>query len=316
MSMSERLSWKIVTGHGAHIKASLQHLRISHQGVIEEIPLADLDHLLLYGGHVLHTSALSHVLHAGIFISFYTTDGTLVGTITPPSLSIHTDIHAAQLKRMEHPFDLAKQFAFAAMEHRIQTIEQYVRKYKTSSGSLLRAGEMDILYQALDAIEYLIKVDELKRENRVVHDMYYEIYARLFDPALTFRRRTSGPYRDPVNVMLTLGYSMISVYVFAALQGAFLDPNKGFLHSGYRGLVHDMVDLHKVEMIDIPLISYLEEHPPSEQDITWSSKRCSLSSRFISQLAAHFSATIDKKKIDAHVQQFVAKVIGVTQKSV
>jgi CRISPR-associated endonuclease Cas1 len=306
--MDKPLSWKIVTGHGAHIKASLHHLRISHQGVIEEIPLAGLDHLLLYGGHVLHTSALSHLLNTDVFISFYTTDGKLVGTVTPPSLSIHTDIRTAQQKRMEHPFDLAKQFAYAAMQQRIQTIEQYEQKYKTNPVSLLRAGEMDILYQTLHETEFLIKLDELRRVERLVHDMYYEIYARLFDPSLMFRRRTRGPYRDPVNAMLALGYSMLSSCVFASLQAAFLDPNEGILHSGNLGLVHDMAELHKAEMIDIPLISYLQTHPPSDQDVTWSSQRCSLSSRFVSHLTAQFSATIDKKRIDEHMQQFIASL--------
>jgi CRISPR-associated endonuclease Cas1 len=286
----------------------LQHLRISHQGVIEEIPLADLDHLLLYGGHVFHTSALSHLLNTGVFISFYTTDGELVGTVIPPSISIHSDIRAAQLKRMEHPFDLAKEFAYAAMQKRIQTIEQYDRKYKTNSVALLRAGEMDILYQTLHEIEFLIKLDELRRVNRLVHDMYYEIYARLFDPALMFRRRMKVPYRDPINAMLTLGYNMLSSCVFSSLQGAFLDPHEGLLHSGYLGLVHDVAELHKANMIDIPLISYLQNHPPSDQDVTWSSQRCSLSSRFTSHLAGQFSATIDTERIDAHVQQFVATI--------
>ena len=304
--MNKSVSWKIVAGHGAHIKASLHTLRISQQGVIEEISLADLDHLLLYGGHVLHTSAISHLLNAGVFISFYTADGELIGTITPPSFSLHIDIRAAQLKRTEHPFDIAKRFAYTAMQGRIQTIEQYDRTYKTSSVSLLRAGEMDILYQTLYETDFLIKLDELRRVHRLVHDMYYEIYARLFDPGLRFRRRISGLYRDPINPMLSLGYSMISSCVFASLQGAFLDPNEGLLHSGYLGLVHDIAELHKTEMIDAPLISYLQDHPLSDQDVTWKSQRCSLSSRFISHLSAQFNATIDEKRIDAHVQQFVA----------
>jgi len=306
--MNKSVSWKIVAGHGAHIKASLHTLRISQQGLIEETPLADLDHLLLYGGHVLHTSTILHLLNTGVFISFYTTDGELIGAITPPSSFIHTDIRAAQLKRTAHPFDLAKRFAYKAMQERIQTIEQYDRKYKMNSVSLLRCGEMDILYQTLYETEFLIKLDELRRVHRLVHDMYYEIYARLFDPGLQFRRRAGGPYQDPVNAMLSLGYSMMSSCVFASLQGAFLDPNEGLLHSGYLGLVHDIAELHKTEMIDVPLISYLQAHPPSDQDVTWNSKRCSLSSRFILHLSAQFSATIDKKKIDAHVQQFVASM--------
>lgn len=306
--MGESFSWKVITGNGAHIKASSHTLRINQHGVLEEIPLADLDHLLLYGGHVLHTSALSNLIQAGVFISFYTTVGEVVGTIIPPSYSLHTDTRAAQLKRTEHPFDLAKEFAYAAMQERIQTIERYEQECKASQGPLLRAGEMDILYQALHEIEYLIKLDELRRVHRLVHDMYYEIYARLVDPVLAFRRKTSAPYQDPVNVMLALGYSMVSSSIFASLQGAFLDPDGGLLHSGHLGLVHDMTELHKTHMIDVPLRSYLKSDPPSDKDIIWGSQRCSLSNTFISDLTKYFYESIDKKRIDARIKEFATSI--------
>ncbi|MDR2855503.1 MAG: CRISPR-associated endonuclease Cas1 [Methanomicrobiales archaeon] len=306
--MSEFFSWKVITGNGAHIKASSHTLRINQHGAFEEIPLADLDHLLLYGGHVLHTSALSNLIHADIFISFYTTAGELVGTIIPPSYSLHTDTRAAQLRRTEHPFDLAKEFAYAAMQERIQTIEWYEQEWKVDQSSLLRAGEMDILYQALHEIEYLIKIDELRRVHRLVHDMYYEIYARLVDPVLAFRRRTSAPYQDPVNLMLALGYTMISSNIFASLQGAFLDPDEGLLHSGHLGLVRDMTELHKTHMIDIPLKSFLKDDPPSDKDIIWDSQQCSLSNTFISDLTKHFYESIEIKKIDARIKEFATSI--------
>ena len=308
--MKKLFPWKVIAGSGAHIKASSHTLRINQHGVLEEIPLVDLDHLLVYGGHMLHTSALSNLVQADVFISFYKTSGELVQTIVPPSYSLHTDTRAAQLKRTEHPFDTAKEFAYAAMQERIKTIERYEQEWKADQGSLLRAGEMDILYQALHEIEYLIKLDELRRVHRLVHDMYYEIYARLIDPVLAFRRRTNAPYQDPVNAMLTLGYNMISSRICASLQGAFLDPNRGLLHAGHLGLVHDMTELHKTHMIDIPLKSYLKSDPPSDKDITWGFQRCSLSKTCISNLTRHFSESIDTKKIDARISEFAISIIA------
>ena len=306
--MSKSFSWKVIAGSGAHIKASSQTLRISQHGVLEEIPLVDLDHLLLYGGHIFHTSALPNLIQADVFISFYKTSGELVQTIVPPSYSLHTDTRIAQLKRTEHPFDLVKEFAYAAMQERIKTIEQYEQEWKGGQGSLLRAGEIDILYQALHEIEYLIKIDEIRRVHRLVHDMYYEIYARLVDPALAFRRKTNAPYRDPVNAMLSLGYSMVSSSVFASLQGAFLDPDCGLLHAGHRGLVHDMTELHKTHMIDAPLKAYLKRDPPSDKDITWGFQRCSLSKTLITDLTKHFYESIDKRKIDARISEFATSI--------
>jgi CRISPR-associated endonuclease Cas1 len=308
--MNKPFSWKVITGNGAHLKASSHTLRINQHGVLEEIPLANLDHLLLYGGHVLHTSALSNMIHADVFISFYTTAGELVGTIIPPSYSLHIDTRVAQLKRTEHPFDFAKEFAYAAMKERIQTIERYEQEWKTDQGSLLRAGEMDILYQALHETEYLIKLDELRRVHRLVHDMYYEIYARLVDPVLAFRRKTSAPYEDPVNLMLALGYSMVSFNIFSSLQGAFLDPDEGLLHSGQLGLVQDMTELHKTQMIDVPLKSYLKSDPPSDDDIIWGKQQCSLSNTFISNLTKHFHKSIDVRKIDARIKELATSILS------
>jgi len=51
--------WYLVSGFGAHIKATPRVLIVQRHGRTEEIPLAAVRHLLVMGGHTLHTSAIS-----------------------------------------------------------------------------------------------------------------------------------------------------------------------------------------------------------------------------------------------------------------
>jgi CRISPR-associated protein Cas1 len=62
---------------------------------------------------------------------------------------------------------------------------------------------------------------------------YFEGFGRLLrgDTALKFETRNRRPPRDPVNALLSYGYSLLQHQCASALQTASLDPYIGFLHS-------------------------------------------------------------------------------------
>lgn len=62
---------------------------------------------------------------------------------------------------------------------------------------------------------------------------YFSGFGRLLrgDPELKFETRNRRPPRDPVNALLSYGYSLLQHQCAAALQTASLDPYIGFLHS-------------------------------------------------------------------------------------
>lgn len=74
--MKESVPWHIIAGFGGHIKATSTTLVIRKKGVEEELPLSSVNHLLVVGGHNLHTSAVTHLLRNGSSISFFDPDGT------------------------------------------------------------------------------------------------------------------------------------------------------------------------------------------------------------------------------------------------
>jgi CRISPR-associated protein Cas1 len=59
--------------------------------------------------------------------------------------------------------------------------------------------------------------------------------ARNASPLLVFGQRTRRPPRDPVNALLSLGYTLLGEAIGAALEVVGLDPYQGFYHADKYG---------------------------------------------------------------------------------
>jgi len=75
---------------------------------------------------------------------------------------------------------------------------------------------------------------------------YFGGYAELFPAALGMHGRNRRPPRDPVNVCLSLGYTLMHTRMVATLAGSGLDPYVGFYHGiahGRESLAADLIEI-------------------------------------------------------------------------
>lgn len=74
---------------------------------------------------------------------------------------------------------------------------------------------------------------------------YFAGLAAVMPPALGFAGRNRRPPRDPVNVCLSLGYTLLHTHAVAAAHSAGLDPLLGFYHRpsfGRESLASDLIE--------------------------------------------------------------------------
>jgi len=296
--MSGDASWLSVYGFGAHIKSTQKKLVIAKNSVVEEHPLADVKNLLIVGGHTLNSSTITHLLKNGAYISFFEPDGTPVGIIRPWGDRSDEILRTMQQNHPRHRY--ATLIAQAAIRSRLLAIE----RFQESRGiQLFYEGESDFLHKSFDELAYLIKLDEIRRLFRLNTDMYYEIISRNIPKELGFRRRTMRPQCDPVNAMISFGYAMLSGNCSVSIIGARLDPDIGLLNEGTYGLVYDLIETYKAEMIDTPVCKIASESlEPDDFELT--PDRCILSDELIKRLTAVFRGSIDNAKIDKQVGNF------------
>lgn len=299
--MSQDITWLTVYGFGAHIKSTQKKLIILNKGVVSEYPLEDISHLLVVGGHTIHSSTISHLVRQGAFITFFDPDGTPTGVIRPYGDNSDT------LKRIQHEIPqhrYATVIAQAALKSRLLALENL---QETRGASIFYDGESQFLHKSLEELEYLIKLDEIRRLTRLTSDMYYEILARDIPVELGFRRRTAPPQNDVVNAMLSFGYAMLAGNGCVSIIGARLDPDIGLLHEGQSGLVHDLMEPFKAQMIDAAVCRVAHEHV-NPHDVEITPTRCMLSDDLVRKLIGIFQKTLDKEKIDRQVDTFLKSI--------
>jgi len=290
-----RFPWHIVAGFGAHLKATRASLVITRNGQTDYIPLDEIDHLILMGGHYLHTSAANALLRSGKSLSFFEADGEPLGALRPYGYQGNEAMREAQKAAPHHSFAL--KIAQGALIPRIRAIEVLEQG---SDQRILYEGEIDIMRQNLSELQFLVRIDEIRRVHRLVSDMYYEIIARTLPAELGFRRRTSRPYTDVVNSILAVGYGMLFGNACAAAIGADLDPDTGFLHKGWAGLIYDLIEPFKTAMIDLPMLQ-LARAGLDPKDYECTTGRCILSPDLFSALTQLFHASIRQDILDEQV---------------
>jgi CRISPR-associated endonuclease Cas1 len=303
MKVTVSVPWFTIAGRGTHIKATPTDLIIERKNDIQRIPLTRVGHLLVVGSHHLNTSVVIQLLKAGSAISFFDMDSTPLGYLYPYGYRTDEEIRSAQTRIASHRY--AVLVAKSSMKARLLYLEGVAEQHPEK---LFYEGELDFLHKAVDEVEFLIKMDEVRRIHKLTSDMYYEILSRLIPPGLAFRRRTERPHRDPVNAMFSFGYAVLHGICLRSVVGAHLDPDQGVLNEGGGSTVQDLIDSLKPRMVDAPLVAMVCRGVfPDEYDIGGS--RCYLSEDLLQRIAAILQTTINQEQIDALVQAFRQSIL-------
>ena len=163
----QKVPWLTVSGYGAHIKSTPTQLIIQRKGEIQNYPLRSVHHLVIAGGHTIHTSVIINLLKVGAAISFLDQDSNPVGFLNPPSRHPDEEIKAIQKLAPAHRYALA--IATAAIRARILRLE---RLGEASGREILYKGELEFLHTSFKEMEFLVKLDEVRRLFTLTGDMY------------------------------------------------------------------------------------------------------------------------------------------------
>lgn len=290
--------WLSVSGFGAHIKSTQKQLIIQKKNGVEYHPIDSVKNLLIIGGHSINSMTILHLVKNGTYITFFEPDGIPVGTIQPYGDNNQSEISEIQKAAPRQRFAVA--FAQDSMKSRLFAVEHVQEQQNVH---LFYEGEYEFLRKSLDELEFLIKLEEIRRLHRLTSDMYYEIMSRNIPPEWGFKRRTMRPHTDPVNAMLSFGYAILFGNCYAAIVGSRLNADLGLMHEGKAGLIYDFIEPLKAEMIDPIVFSIAREHL-NLSDFEQTRDRCMLSDDIIDFMMKKFYKSIQNEKIYLQVQNF------------
>lgn len=134
----------------------------------------------------------------------------------------------------------------------------------------------------MEASRQSTSVDSLRGYEGAAAKEFYEAYSQSFKYDWSFRHRTRRPPRDPVNSLLSLGYTLVFYQIVSFLRASGLNPYVGYLHSigrDHPALASDLIEEFRAPIVE-SLVLYMytvNSKVLSMPDFTTSENGCFLS---------------------------------------
>jgi CRISPR-associated protein Cas1 len=256
----------------------------------EHIPLLKIDDVVVMGEVTLTASALHLLLERNIDISFLGYYGQFKGRLSPP-LSKNALLRLAQYRAhndITKRCELARQFVLGKLSNQRTLLQRYHRRQPDEDldHSIDQMAEClrQLVLVPLDAIH--TTGQPLQGGDHRVEDTPLELilgiegkgsaaYFRSFGKLINnqeqwpFAARVKRPPTDPVNSLLSFGYSLLTGKVASVAQLTGFDHFIGYLHSSFYGrpsLALDLVEEFRPIIVDQMILTLLNKRVLTPED--------------------------------------------------
>lgn len=231
---NRRLQVELDLSDDAPIPNSQSSIENPKSKILTSVPIGQVDQLVLFGNISLTTPAIDALLAQDAEVVFLTQNGEyrgeLIGSITP-----HVPMRRAQYACLNNPafiLEMAKCFVTAKLQHQRAFLQRHTREERTAQSPAGDAAlsSIDHLERAINSVPQKTTLDSLRGVEGSATAAYFSAYRTFFAPEWKFTDRNRRPPADPVNVLLSFGYTLLSQLASGAVQTVGLDPFVGFLH--------------------------------------------------------------------------------------
>jgi len=204
-----------------------------HQ-VLEDVPIIHVDQVVVMGNVQLTTPVMALLLQREVDVVFLSSRGKFRGRLMTTG-SRFAELRHRQLRLMDDGrkvLAVAREVVAAKLANQAHLLEQLsarqaARQIRRDEGKARRASTLD----------------GLRGHEGAAGARYFAVLKDLIPAEWGFTRRIYHPPTDPVNGMLSLGYTLLLKDATAAVQLVGLDPFLGFFHTVQQGRPSLVLDL-------------------------------------------------------------------------
>lgn len=247
-----------VLEQNASVSSEGERLLIKKEGnVLHTLHLFKLDQLVLFGNVSITPAAISHLLRLEVDTVFMSRQGRYRGRLQP-AYSKNITLRVEQFKKMGEE-DFCLRTASSVVAGKLANMRTVLlRLNRTREGLNLENQILSLKQLARKAAE-TESLDSLMGLEGRGSVLYFEGLSRGFlAEGVEFKKRVRRPPTDPVNALLSLGYTLLFNTVMAGVSLVGLDPYLGCLHSveyGRPSLALDLMEEWRAVIVDTLVLS-------------------------------------------------------------
>ena len=256
------------------------------EGVLREIPIRDLDRLILIESVQITSAALAELLRASIPVNLLGWSGQFLGGFLPA-----TNAHGlARLRQYRQTLDsgfalqMAGRIVTAKLYNQRRVLQRLALSRRSNpaeepehagsseaetsgGGTVTKApAEIDATLLWLDnlftGVSRSTTIDELRGYEGAATARYFHAWAQFLPEEFPFERRSTRPPFNPVNACISFGATLLYNEAVAFIHAHGLDPALGLLHTtedGRWSLALDLIEPFRpvfIEALTLDLFSH------------------------------------------------------------
>jgi CRISPR-associated protein Cas1 len=232
-----------------------------------EILLRQTESVAVFGNVQVTTQALSELLDRGIPLALYTRHGRLKGHLAP-ALSKNVLLRVAQYRTAlddAASLVMAKATVRAKILNGIELLSDYRAHYPSDRLASACEAMRGIAGNIAEARDHA----ELMGYEGSAAAVYFGAFPEMNRSGLPFEGRRKHPATDPINGLLSLGYTLAMNEIRALAEGAGMEPHLGFLHRvdyGRPSLALDLLEPFRAPLVDRLTLKLVNEKTLTEAD--------------------------------------------------
>ena len=220
---------------------------------INDIIVRRVDQILVLGNVSLTTPAMQYCMKNNIPITFISQHGSYFGRLEATTNDNSAVERFQYLRSLDEPFafDIASRIVQAKIRNSRTMIQKRRAMAWESNGELKEKFDttLSLMTSLAEHTKTCENMDALRGLEGKTAALYFELFGLLFKKELPFYtdafRRVRRPPTDPVNSLLSFGYTLLHNNVFSLVRMKGLNPYIGFLHAEDKGnpaLINDLVE--------------------------------------------------------------------------
>ena len=216
---------------GAVLGCDGERLEVRRESaVLASVSLVKLDDIVVFGNVGLSTPAIKRLLDRNIDVVFLTIDGRYHGRLIGQSTA-HVALRQAQYARAADAawaLGQAQRFVEGKLRNQRAVLHRFTRNRANAPDEAETAA--DEADGDLRRIGRTTQLNALLGVEGSATARYFRGLRALLGPDWHFTSRQRRPPPDPINALLSLGYTLLAHKAQGAVQSAGFDPYLGFLH--------------------------------------------------------------------------------------
>ncbi|MBD2384634.1 type I-D CRISPR-associated endonuclease Cas1d [Cylindrospermum sp. FACHB-282] len=228
---------------------------------ILDVPLIKINGIVVLGRATVSPAVITELLKNQICLTFLTENGKYLGRLEP-EVTKNIFIRKAQWQAAGESLE-AIHLVRAFVRGKLKNYRQVLLRAQREYAHLKLSSHITRLENAIAPINQTSKINSLRGLEGAGSAAYFGCFDQLIKTSeFEFATRNRRPPTDPVNALLSFGYSLLRHDVQSAVNIAGFDPYLGYLHVeryGRPSLALDVMEEFRPLVVDGMVLSLINK---------------------------------------------------------